>query len=534
MSSLLEILGEAITIDTADLIWYWLREIRNNNDDQSAQSQCLDKVISLASDMKSESAKQQLRLYLFDNPSCIYGRLAAAAINISEGQLTQAIEELNSIYMRQPNNTMALYALAHCHERLGNQQEAIEFYQDCLKFKNYLQLPRQRLAAIYLQNRQLEKTIMEYELLRNEYPDNITALVLLGYLHIANAEFPKAVDAFNNAILIHPDNFSTISGEIDDLLKNGNHYQALEKIDQMLERQPDKPELLLKRADILNMMGSVYDGIEQYEYALKLCPDFLEATIKLGVLYLHNSERRLAAKQFNKAFEINEQIVDAYVGLSTAQNLGKNEQEALSTLSLASAIQPNSIVLFAQTAILQFEATLSEQDLHYDKKDSLNIIETIINTHRRQISQNPRNPDLLYRLGLLMISIENIEEAIQAFKAVLEINPTFNRARNKLAICMFETNKQKEALSYLTLTNCLDTDTLLLHYKTALLYCDSVKFASSLLNLEQNIQENYVKADATTNISVILQNLGLLDRASAMWDNMEDTANHAINSNYLL
>ena len=81
--------------------------------------------------------------------------MAAAALCLRENHLKEAMEELNSVYMRQPSNTLALYVLGHCFERMGHQAQAVEFYQDCLKFKDYLQLPAQRLGAIYFKDGRL-------------------------------------------------------------------------------------------------------------------------------------------------------------------------------------------------------------------------------------------------------------------------------------------------------------------------------------------------------------------------------------------
>ncbi|MEJ2703346.1 MAG: tetratricopeptide repeat protein [Sedimentisphaerales bacterium] len=187
MSRLLEILGRAIAFDTADLIWHWLNTVKLPDDAESARGEQLSATIELISRMKLDAAAEQLRMYLFEHPSCTHGRLAAASICLHQSQLTEAIKELNSIYFRQPNNTMALYALGYCYERLGQEAQAIEFYQDCLKFKSYLQLPAQRLAAIYFKNRQLERTIEQYELLKNEYPDDISTLLILGHLYVTTA-----------------------------------------------------------------------------------------------------------------------------------------------------------------------------------------------------------------------------------------------------------------------------------------------------------------------------------------------------------
>ena len=531
MSRLLEILGRAITVDTADLIWHWLNVTGFPvEDDESPRYQQMQKTIELMSGMKFDAATEQLRMYLFENPSCTHGRLAAAAICLHNSQLPEAIKELNSVYLRQPNNTMALYALGHCYERLGKESQAIEFYQDCLKFKNYLQLPAQRLAAIYFKNGQLEKAIQQYELLKSEYPDDISALITLGHLYIVTGRYVQAVEIFNTAILIHPDNFQAQDENIDQLIAEGQFYEALECIDDLLQAQPDKPDLLMKHADVLRMIGATADAVSQYEQALRVCPDFLEVTIKLGTQYLQMEQEHLAAQQFNRAVEINDNIVEAYIGLAIAQKTSGNTSDALSTLSLAAAIQPNSSMLFNETATLRFKAGLRENQPFEFKDDYNSLTEAVIVAHRLHINHRPYNPDLHYRLGVLMMNVGRIDEAIKAFQMALEINPVYTRAQSKLAVCLLEADRKTEALDHLTFSECLDNDTLQLHYQTALLYCDRVKFASSLINLEHHLESNFACPDATVNISIILQNLGLLDRATAMWDNLTETANQAISA----
>jgi len=537
MSQLLEILGRAIIIDIADLIWHWLNAVKLPKDDsQSARYSQLNKAIELIGVRKLDAAAEQMRLYLFENPSCTYGRLAAAAICLYNNHLQEAIKELNSVYLREPNNTMALYALGYCYERLGKESQAIEFYQDCLKFKSYLQLPAQRLAAIYFKNGQLEKTIEQYEILKNEYPDDISTLVTLGHLYIATTRYMQAIETFNTAILIHPDNFHN-QDDIDQLIVEGQFQEALERLEDLLQGQPNRADLLMKYADVLRVLGACDDAVSQYEEALRICPDFLEATIKLGTQYLQLHQERLAAQQFNKAVEINDKIVDAYIGLATSQKLAGNLSDAVGTLSLAAAIQPNSSLLFAETAALRFQDGLRENlpfDNEYNnvQEDPTDLTRAVIDAHRQQITHRPQNPDLYYRLGVLMMSIGRLAESIQSFQTVLEINPDYNRARSKLAICLFEINQKAEALEHLPGPDRLDKDTLELHYKTALLYCDKVKFASSLMNLERHLEKNFARPDAAVNISIVLQNLGLLDRVTTMWDNLSDTADQAINADY--
>lgn len=528
MSHVLEILGRAITVDTSDLIWHWLNMVTFPDDHQNDQYGMLYSVLELTDRNKASAATEQLRKYLSAHPSCIYGRLAAAAICINNNQLNEAIQELNSVYMRRPNNTLALYALGYCYERLGREAQAVEFYQDCIKFKKYLQLPIQRLAAIYFKNEQFDKTIEQYQLLNGEYPDDISTLITLGYLFVLTGRYSQAVQVFNNAILMHPDNLCSQDSDIDQLMAEGQLYDALEQIDLLLQENPERPDLLIRQADILRMMGSTNEAINQYEQAIRICPDFLEATIKLGTQYLQLNQDKHAAGLFNKAIEINDKIVDAYIGLSISQLSAGYSDEALDTLSLASAIQPNSSLLFSETASLHFKHSIKHDNVYFGGSiDDAAITKAVIDAHIKQISLRPQNPDLYYRLGILMMNAGDEEKAIESFSAALKINPLYARARTKLAVCLYQTGRKEDALKHLSDFNRFDKDSLELHYQTSLLYCNKLKFASTLFNLDRFMENNYSCPDASINVSIVLQNIGLLDRAAFMWDNLADLASHA-------
>jgi len=528
MGGLLELFGRAITFDASDLIWHWLAERQRTwAESASLQERHLARIVDLMGDSHMDAATEQLRLYLFEHPSCCFGRMAAAELALNANNLPDAIEELNSVYMRQPNNTVMLYALGHCYERLGHQAQAVEFYQDCLKFKGDLQLPAQRLAAIYFKEGRLDEAIAQYEPMSRYYPDDISSLVTLGHLYIAAGRYGKAVETFNTAILIHPDNFITQDETIDQLLCAGHLEEALDHIDVLLTDQPERADLLAKRADILAAMGATSDAIVEYQQALRICPDFLEATIKLGTNYLRMHAEQLAARQFNRAVEINDKLVEAYIGLAVSQKLAGHAPDALSTLSLAAAIQPNSAFLFAETAKLILKAAL-KADLIQAPEAGQSLDDLVVAAHRAHLSRAPYNPDLSYRLGILCINADRLDEAVELLQATLHINPTFARATTKLAVCLFETGRQKEALDLIMPQRTFDPATLELYYQTALLYCNRIKFASSVINMQQQLEATIgADLDPAANISIVLQNLGLSDTVGVMWENLCQTAAHA-------
>ncbi len=94
MSKLLEIFGRAITVDTAELIWHWLNalKIKDGDADETTNTE-LDEIIELIGNMQLEKALEKTKFYIFENPDCARGRMAAAAICLHQNQIKQAIEQ---------------------------------------------------------------------------------------------------------------------------------------------------------------------------------------------------------------------------------------------------------------------------------------------------------------------------------------------------------------------------------------------------------------------------------------------------------
>jgi tetratricopeptide (TPR) repeat protein len=531
MSKLLEIFGRAITVSVADLIWEWLNCVKAGSIKHGFEKD-FDDILELLARMELEEAGHKLQFYLFENPTCTRGRMAAAAICLHKNLLGKAIEELNSVYMREPTNTLALYALGTCYERIGKEAEAIEFYQDALKFKGYLTLPRQRLAAIHLKNGRLDKAICEYEELVHEGPGDVASMVMLGYLYMANVQYEQAIEAFDKAILIHPDNFHCDENDdVDLLMQIGEFEQAAERIRWLLEKDSSRADLYMKLADILNMLGDESDAIVQLEKALRLEPDCLEARVKHGVCLLRTGYPAGAAKEFAKAMEVNDDIIDAYLGLATAQKMADRTHEAYGTLSLAAAIAPNSVLLFSQMSSLQMRSVAESEgdgDWAGDTDTECapeNRMDSVFEKLSQQLASQPNNADAHYKYGLLLLYGANVTGAAEHFGNALAINPTHNRARAKLAICLHEMRRKPEAIKTLTSAVPAGKDTFALHYKTAILFADRGHFLKTAEQLQRSVNRSLAESAAVPNLSVVLQNLGLVDSASVAWDCFEPPAN---------
>ncbi|HOM60484.1 MAG TPA: tetratricopeptide repeat protein [Anaerohalosphaeraceae bacterium] len=525
MSKLLEIFGKAITVDTAELIWHWLMTLRTQHQPAPPPWQNeLDDVLEHLGRHEFRPAAEKMKGYLFEYPNCIFGHMTAVALCLYRNDIQAAYEQLQSVYLRQPNNTMALYAMGYCQERMGHLTEAVEFYQDCIKFKSHLQLPRLRMAAIYLQSGRLDKTIREYEMLTTEHPEDISAHVLLGNLYLMNGRAAEAIDTFNMAILSHPDNFreDCPSEEINNLLESGCYEQALENILGLMEQTGPQPDLYLHLADIYSQSQKPAEAIAHYENALRLQPNYLEAAIKLGTQYLRNHQYTLAAEQFNQAAEINDEIVDAYMGLCRAQYAAGQTEEAEQTIALGAAIQQNSGLLYSETAILYFQAALdAHRILHGEIEKTAIQMEDVLLAHQKQIAKRVSCADVYYKYGILLMSGGHYEEAVGFFRKAIEINDTHYRANTKMAMCCFEMGRTQEALQLITTQTPVDQNLMQLHYRTAILFCDQKQFTRAMRHLKAVMQQED-SLGLYQNIELVLENLGLIDRTLSTWKQLSE------------
>ena len=115
MSKLLEIFGKGIAIDTVELVWHWLDQNLSRNDIEPAVKEQLSGVVEHLANHEMLQAEEKLSGYLYDMPECCYGRMTAAAVCLRNNEPAEALQQAQSIFFRQPANTMALYIMGYCN-----------------------------------------------------------------------------------------------------------------------------------------------------------------------------------------------------------------------------------------------------------------------------------------------------------------------------------------------------------------------------------------------------------------------------------
>ena len=506
MSKLLEIFGKAINVKTCDVMWHWLCSMLPRCIDIEYRGS-FEQILELISDSKYEEAVEQINSYLDEFPDSTYARMASAVICLRCSQIDKAIEQLQSVYYREPFNTMALYGLGFCYEITDKQAWAIEFYQDCIKFKGHLQLPRQRLAAIYFKDGRIEDAIAQYEMLVEEYPDDSVSLNLLGHLYLAVMDYERADEVLSKAILIHPDNFSCNGNdEIAGLIESEQFDYALQVVEEQLDTIGELADLVARKGEIFAKAGDLNQAIRCYKKALRIEPSYLEAVIKLATIYLKCQRYALAIEQFRYALKLNEDVVDTYVTLASVQcHLGDKEL-ALETLDMGASISQNSILLFGEVE------TLKHRQSQLGNPDKSLVMQKLINDAIAKANQFKYSFERYYSLAMLLMAVANVDKALVAMKAAVELNSDSTQATNAVILCSYLTNKKQDALGMLKKHGELPASSMLKrYYEVAILFCDDEKFNEKFSQSRADfaVAFNSAHNNIENNPSSLLENMGL-------------------------
>ena len=123
-----------------------------------------------------------------------------ARILMEDAQLDLAIDELDKILEKEPDNYDAYYDLGRVYFELGNWEGAITNFENILEFKDQNELIYFYLAQAYEANDEIDKAISNY--LKSTAVNNSfhPAFKKLGMLFMARGDMQDAIEYFEDYI----------------------------------------------------------------------------------------------------------------------------------------------------------------------------------------------------------------------------------------------------------------------------------------------------------------------------------------------
>ena len=505
------------------------------------------------------SARKAFEAARMIEPDNLAAAVGLACVCDEVGHIEDAVEHLHAVRPNYPDEPALLFALGFCHERIGKTDQAVADYRSCLEAAPNLRNAHERLAAIYLKQNELDPAIEEYEQICWYEPSEPVPALTLANLYLQAGRGDEAIRRYQMVLTLDPD--SPLAREArDDLVSayeesaEGGLDKAIELLRKIIAEQPDYADNHLRLGDLYSKLGLEDRALAEYEAAAEMSPDYLEAVVKVGTSHLRRRRNLEAAEWFSRAVEINDRLLTACVGLGIAQHEMGHTDEAMASFEMASSVEPNSTLLFSETARLHLKMSVQRQVDEYlsplrivrdaDGPPSRGIhpgteprpsgsgpvadlIERQIQRHRHVLKKRPNYADLHYRLGLLLKHRGLLDEAVDSFRRATAINPNSAKALIQLGLSLHEQGRSDDAIPALSQALEVEPESLELHYQLGLMFADRHQFAQAVEQFELGLEKEPRNIDFHANLALALQNMGLIDRAKAAWQTLCDVAESA-------
>ncbi|MBI3988243.1 MAG: tetratricopeptide repeat protein [candidate division NC10 bacterium] len=322
--------------------------------------------------------------------------LQAALAYTQQGRVDKAIAEYETILKVDPNDFAVNNALGDLYARRGDTDQAVARYI--------------RLGELYRADGDAVKAIALYKKVLKLKPQNIDASLACANLYAEQGLLGEAKIQY--------------MGVAEQYLKQGENRKALEIYQRIADLEPGNSVLFAKLADMLAKEGMIQEAVARLSKGA-------QAARKMG----HLGE---AVRLLKKIVQLDPGSFEAHSNLGRLLFQSGSYDEAIQELSIATSVDPTNI------SCLPFLGQAYEQK---------GLLDEAVGVYQKIVGLDPQAMEPRLHLGQLFLRQEKFVEAFnqydavaerlinqgkpdsafELFRGILDVDPTYAKARVKLA-----------------------------------------------------------------------------------------------------
>jgi len=259
-----------------------------------------------------------------------------------------------------------------------------------------------------------------------------TQYLIEGQIEYAQGKFENAVDKFNAALNLNPDdntikyNLSVAAGSAtEDIDKQMAEVEK--ELLSSLKENPRSADTHRNLGIIYQSQGKIDKAIDAFKTSLKYNPRQPEIYLALGELYETKGLIDESINAYKKLTELEPKLVLAYGSLSALYERVGRLDEAIEANKKVIELEPNLWLAHSNIASLYL---------------SKGEYEEAIKSFKRAIELQPDAPAPYNNLGITYTQRKKYDEAADAFKQAIKVAPNFDAAYLNLAKLYVERNIQ--------------------------------------------------------------------------------------------
>ena len=334
------------------------------------------------------------------------------------GQLFQGVTLFDELKLLRPLSDRELKQYALILTKMNRFDEVLEIYQTIIKKGGEQPSILEKIAHIYLMQRDVEQAKAAFYRLLELDSENHNALFILGSIELNNRNFNDAETLFRSAVNIEP-------GEIKYWANLMRALDLQREQEELLEVTSEATVNFPESAFFLEMHGNVLLSFERYDEAsealrkaIALDSTRISPYQALGYLYHQQKNWEKSAEIYNAALTQNPDnpmVLNNYAYMLSTQNY--RLEEALEMVEKALVIEPENPTFLDTRGWIYYQMGQHEKAL----TDILQAAE-----------EEGENAEINEHLGHIYNALGNYEKAGEYWRKASELEPD-NKEYKRLA-----------------------------------------------------------------------------------------------------
>ncbi|MGD8911072.1 MAG: tetratricopeptide repeat protein, partial [Chromatiales bacterium] len=365
------------------------------------------------------SAKPLIDAALELSPDDLEARYLLALLLLQGGDAEQAVELLLKVQQQEPENATYLCNLGVAMLRAERAEEAVAYLNQALELRpDYVQA-RYSLGSAYIACKQPELAEELFRELCARDEGNADYQCAHADALREMGMWRQALTLYRKALQLNPD-FSRAHTNLGPMLAHfGQSDEALTHCLRAVELAPESAQVHKNLGDCLFLLERFEEAMDAYADAYEIDPKNADLCVAIGRGWLETNALEEAGNWFHLASQLDETNVAAQCGLANIIREAGHIDRAIELLTPLLEQHPDEV-----------EVLLSMADACWDNGDAEGAVERL----RRVRELQPQRLAIYGKIGQILASSGEVDQAIESYQAALSENATCIPALNGLAM----------------------------------------------------------------------------------------------------
>lgn len=391
---------------------------------------------------RKQEALDLVTTVLKDNPKDNDAIAMRASLWLQDGskeKIQNAINELNSVIIRTPENFVLRYNLGRAYIAKGDVDQARIQFQEAVKYRPDYTPARLALAQLHLAKNEFTKALQAAEDILNYDANNIPARMIRTSCRIGLGDLPTARNELNLVLAANP-TYPDALFQMGVLNYQEKKYKEAEQnFVQLQNTSPNDPRGLVGRVETFVAEKQFDTAIQLLQNDLAKNPERSFYRLALGNTAVRAKKYDLAIAEYGKLINKDAKNFDVQIRLAEAHRLKGDVPSAVTEFKKARELNPNDATALVHLALiyegagksnearpyyeqilkLQPDNVIALNNLAFLMAESGGDLDQALTMAQRAKAKAPHEPNVADTLGWIYIKKNLSDSAIPIFRELV-------------------------------------------------------------------------------------------------------------------